>query len=863
MFKRTHLSRSLMLAFGASTLVMSGIASAQQSVELERVEVTGSSIKRVAGSTPAPVEVITQKDIARTGASSMNELMRSIASLDVFDQGELASNSPSGSGTASLKMRGLDSSNLLVLLNGRRLPVNGLYDSSGAGAAVDINMIPVAAIARIDILKDGGSAIYGADAVAGVINIITKPDYQGAEVTGGYGQASRGDAKEKHVGVTAGFGDLSKDRFNVLAGLDYFKRDPILRKDRDLTKSANFTPFGGGDGRSSFAPSGNVIDPNSGALVGVTYRDCPTGSLGGGNVCRYDFNQSILTSYNGADRVSGLLLGSFQATPDIKLFAEVMAARTKDTFLAQPVPDYFLDPITNENQRPYELLNADGSGTNQVYIAGRFMQGGPRTTVRKADLINTSVGAEGTTSGLDWKVSLSHGVSKVTNQDYNYFDKEKWYAATGSGELDPTVLTNDQAMVDGLKISPRRVGKSTIDTFNAQVGGDLVQMPAGPLQYAVGLQWLHEKLSDTPDEILQEGNEVGGIQQSAVAASRTVKSVYGELAVPLLKNLDAQLAARYDKYPQYSQTSPKVGLKYTVMPQLALRASYTKSFRAPVLKQLYSANEQGATTLTDPEDCAKLNVPLQSDGTCLINAYQVNGSNPNLKPEKGTTYNFGAVFDVAKNLSGSLDYWKIEKKDDIAQPSLSTAIDNGLIGHDGPRLLIFTNLLNFAQQQTSGIDMDLKWRFPGTALGTITLRDSATYYITNKTRDAAGDPWTSYNNTYANPMYRNVFTAISEMGPWTVTGALRSIGGFHDSDRGFPVAASARKVPSEHEFDLQAQYEGFKGFSITGGIKNLFDRMPPFSNQNASSNTYTQLGFAELYNVRGRFYYASVTYKFN
>jgi iron complex outermembrane receptor protein len=726
-------------------------------------------------------------------------------------------------------------------------------------------MIPVAAIERIEILKDGGSAIYGADAVAGVINIITKSDYQGIEGTAGYGQSSRNDAQEKHVGLTAGFGDLTKDRFNVLLGVDYFKRDPILRKDRDLTSSINFTRFGGSDGRSGFAPTGNVVDPASGAYTGIQYRPCPADSVGANNVCRFDFNKSILTSYNGADRLSGLGLASFQLTPDIKLFAEVTYARTKDLFQAQPVPDYFLVPISDPSQAPYDATDTlDGAGTpiGSVYIAGRFMQGGPRMTERTATLLNTVVGAEGTNFGLDWKVSAGHGESKVTNQDSNYFDYNLWSAATNSGAIDPTVTTNDPTLVAGLKLTPLRVGKSSVDFLNLQVGGDLYKLPAGTLRYAVGAQYWKEKLSDQPDQNLQTDNVVGGIQQSAVDASREIKAVYGELAIPILSNVEGQLAARYDKYPDYSQTSPKVALKYTPIPELAFRGSYTQSFRAPVLKQLYGATEQGATDITDPASCVKLGIALDPMGQCQVSAFQVNGSNPNLKPEKGTTYNLGAVFEVARNFSGSVDFWRINKKDSIASPSLTSAIDQGLFARQGPQILIFTNLQNIAELQTSGVDVDARLRFPGTAIGNVTLRNSTTYYMSVKNRLSGGDAWDNYNGTYVYPRYRNVFSATTEYGPWTLNAALRSVGGFWDTDQPYPIPAGTRKVASDHEVDAQASYAGFKGWTLTGGIKNLFDRMPPFSNQNASSNSYSQLGFAELYTARGRFFYMSANYKF-
>jgi len=866
MFERTRICSGLMLAFGGSLAIGALPALAQDSGQ--RVEITGSAIKRINAEGPAPVEVVTRKEIARTGATSINELIRSIPSIDVFDQGELASNSPAGSGTANLRLRGLTSDNLLVLLNGRRLPVNALYDSSGAGAAVDINMIPVSAIERIEILKDGGSAIYGADAVAGVINIITKTDYMGAEGRIGYGQSSRSDGKEKQAGIVAGFGDLTKDRFNVLLGLDVFKRDPILRKDRDISKSVDFRRLGSTDGRSSFAPEGNIINPNTGGFVNQTYTPCAPENTNPTGRCRYDFNASLLTSSNGADRISGLAVGTFQLTPDIRLFAEIMAARTKDHFEAHPVPDFFVVPITNESQRPSEIPcgrnegDDFGLGCDKVYIAGRFMQGGPRITDRKADFLSVATGVEGTNYGLDWKVNVGHGVSKITNQDHNYYNADAWVNATTSGLLNPTVSTNDPAFVESLKVNPLRVGKATIQYFNAQIGGDAFKMPAGPLRYAVGISALRDKLSDQPDAAQQAGDVVGSIQQSAVEASRTSKAIFGELQIPVLSNLEGQLALRYDKYPNVSQTSPKIGLKYTPIPQFAVRGSYTESFRAPVLKQLFGAQEQGAITLTTPEECVALGVPLGEDGTCLVNAFQVNGSNPNLKPETGKTFNVGFVFEAGQNFNASVDFWKIKKKDDISSPTIETAIRDGLFARDGARFLVFTNLQNIAERENSGVDIDARLRFNGTAVGNLSFRNLLTYYGTQKSRQSATDPWVEFNGTYATPRWRNAFQAGTEWGPWNANAQIRTVAGFYDEDDPQALSSTTRRVGSHEELDLQGSYTGLKGWTLTAGIKNVLDRMPPFSTVNATDNQYTQQGFAELYNARGRFWYVGVSYEF-
>lgn len=859
MFKPNAVSVAVTALLSVSTL--SAFAQQQEAQQLERITVTGSAIKRTTAEGPAPVEILTRKQIEKTGATSINELLRSIPSIDVFDQGELASNSPSGSGTANIRMRGLSSSEVLVLVNGRRAPVNALYDSSGAGAAFDINTLPIGAIERIEILKDGGSAIYGADAVAGVVNFITKTDYQGIEATASYGQSSRTDGKEKRVGLAAGFGDLSKDRFNILFGLDYLKRDPILRKDRDISSSVDFRRFGGNDARSSFAPSGNVINPNSGALVGVPYAECPADSLNNG-VCRYDFNKSLLTAYNGADRLSAMSVANFQVNNDTRAFAELIYSHSKDHFDAHPVPDYFIVPITNANQRPYEILDADGNGTNTVYIAGRFMQGGPRILERKSDFLNFATGVEGSIGTYDWKVSLSRGESKVTNQDFNYYDADKWLAATTSGQLNPTVSTNDQAFVDSLKVSPKRVGKSVLTTLNAQVSGDVVPMPAGMLRFAVGFNFNRESLSDQPDKILQDGNVVGDIAQSAVDASRNFKAVYGELSIPVLKDVEAQAAVRYDKYPNASSTSPKVGIKWSVTPTLALRASYAGSFRAPVLKQLYGGQEQGATTITDPAQCTRLGVPLDSNGECQVAAFQVNGSNTDLKPEKGKSYNVGIVFEVGSGFNASIDWWRINKTNDISTPTIASAIDQGLFVKNGARYDIFTNLQNFAEHQVQGIDFDGRLRFPGTAIGNVSIRNLLTYNISNKNRSGGSDPWSEYVNTYVTPHFRNNLMLSTDVGPWSYNLSWKSVGGFYDTDQPFPIKSGTRHVGTFEEADVLVQYSGFKDLELGLGVQNLLNRMPPLSLTNASSNSYTQMGFAELYTNRGRYVYLSAKYTF-
>lgn len=850
MFRRTKLCSSLLIAFGGSMLATGALAQ-----QAQRIEITGSAIKRVNAETASPVTVINREEITRTGATSVNELLKSISVVDINDQGELASNSPGGSGTARVRLRGLGESQTLVLINGRRVPKNPLADATGAGSAFNLNSIPVAAIERIEILKDGGSAIYGADAVAGVFNVILRKDFVGGTVRGTFGESSRGDGAEQSVSAVAGYGDPTKDRFNLMGAIDVFKRDPILRKDRGLTRSVDFRtrvpPIPGYnlDGRSVFAPQGNYVT-STGALTGVTVTACPPENQSG-PLCVYDFNNSLLTSYNGADRVSGLLNGLFQITPDHAVYARWIGSETKDFFEAHPVPAFFVSPV----------------GSPFPFYAGRFMQGGPRITDRKATLNHFDIGAEGVFAGVDYKVGVTSGKAKTSNTDRNYYDLTLWNAATSSGAIDATSLNNDPAFVESLKVSPTRTGVEKIDTIDLLVSGDAFKLPAGPLRYAVGASKIKESIDDNPDPLQQAGQVVGSIQQSAVSADRDSDALFVEFQVPITKDIEAQLAVRRDDYGTDKSTSPKVAVKWQALPSLALRASYAESFKMPTLKQQFASAGQGAITLT-PGQCVQVGGGTAAQCANGLAAFRVTGSNPDLGPESAKTYNIGIIGEAGP-VSVSVDFFRIAKDDNITTPTLQSAIDQGFFFFDtvNSRFVIQQNLQNFAKGLNSGVDVDARLRLPGTALGNVTLGVNATYYSDQKTRTTSASPWAEFGNTYATPLWRANFTASAEKGPWLVQGVIRGVGGFWDTDisRNNITATTpggSRKVSAYDEVDLTVRWSGIKNLRLTGSIKNLFDRMPPFSARNASSNNYTQMGFAELYTVRGRYFQASAEYDF-
>ncbi len=845
MFKRTKVCASLAIAFGGVFVFGAPGVYAQGS---QRIEITGSAIKRTDAETPVPVEIITRKDIERIGSTTINELLKSISSIDIQDAGEISSNSPGGSGTARVRMRGLGDTQTLVLVNGRRMPVNPLADASGAGAAFNVNQLPISAIERIEILKDGGSAIYGADAVAGVVNFILRRDYGGIQATFVAGQSSRSDAKETGFNAVVGFGNLASDRFNVMAAVDVVNRDPFLRADRELSRSVDYRRFGpipgfNLDGRSSFAPQGNILNPN-GSFTGLTVRPCPPADFTN-NACRYDFNGSLLTAYNGADRISGLLSGTAQVTSDISAFVRVMAYEAKDHLEAHPVPDNFTLP----DGRRY---------------AGRFMQGGPRITDKKTTFGAVDIGLDGSVGSIDFKVGLSKAESKATNQDQNYFDRAAYNAATQSRQIDPTVLTNDPAVINGIKISPVRKGTAEYEQLDGQISGDLFTLPGGALRYAAGLVMSKETLGDQPDPRQIAGTVVGSIQQSAVAADRDAKAAYVEFQIPVTKSIEGQLAARYDKYDTASRTSPKLALSWKVMPEVKLRGSYSESFKMPTLKQLFANAGQGAINLTESQ-CVGVGLPAGCAGQ---SAFRLTGSNPALGPELGKTYNLGVVAETGP-VQMAVDFWMIDKSDNITTPTLDSAIAGGAFTFDQTlaRYVIFQNLQNFSAARNTGVDFDAKLQIKGTPFGNVSFGGSTTYYFKQMTRTTATSPWAEFNGTYNTPRWRATGSVQVDSGAWSVSGLIRGTGGYYDTIQpwsNFSVlpAGGLRKVGSYDEIDMTLAYTGIKNLRIAGSVKNLFDQMPPFSATNATNNNFSQQGFAELYTTRGRFFQITGSYTF-
>jgi iron complex outermembrane receptor protein len=840
----TNLSIGLALALGAAF-------ARAETTELERIEITGSSIKRTDIEPPAPVEIVTLEQIRRTGATSVNELLRSIPLFDINDTGELATARAGASGftmgTARAQLRGLGDTQTLVLINGRRVPSNPFADASGAGTAFNVNQIPLAAIDRIEILKDSGSAIYGTDAVAGVVNFILRSDWRGVTASALAGRSSRGDADERQTGAYAGWGDLDRDRFNVFASLDVFRRDPYLRSEREISRSADFRRFGpvpgfNLDARSTFAPEGNILNLD-GTASGVTVRPCAPENFSG-NACRFDFNASRLTGYNEADRLGALLGGTLRLGNDTTAFARLLHSRDDHVFRGHPVIGIFRLP----------------DGRN---YSGLFVQGGPSEVEQKTRFSHVEAGVDGWVGTLEWRAVAS---SSRTDRDFrlrNVFASEPFNVATRGDPdngipptIDATSTANDPALIDALRISPTRAGRATIDQIDGQLSDQLLRLPGGVARYAVGVSAWREALNDTPDPAFFG-------PRSSVAADRSAHALYAELQLPITRAIEGQLAARYDRYDTAERVSPKAALKWRAVQALLLRASYSESFKMPTLKQLYATTGIRPINLTESQ-CTGLGLPAGCAGTP---ARVVSGANPLLEPEVGRSIDIGFVTEGGP-LSLTVDFWRIDKEDNIATPTVDEAIRQGFVSFDpSGGWFVMQTLQNFAESRNAGVDVDARMRFAATPLGDVSIRLAATYITRQAVRASAASQWVEFSGTYAKPRWRATLAGTAEQGAWTATALVRATGGFWDTvlpreQFGALPPDGLRSVRAYWELDVTVSYRASGSLTLTGAVKNLLDRMPPFSATNATNAGFTQQGFAELYTARGRFFQAGVEFAF-
>ncbi|MGS0754662.1 TonB-dependent receptor [Roseateles sp. GG27B] len=895
MFQRKRVNIAVLIALGA---VMPSVVSAQET--LQRVEVTGSSIKRIDAETSVPISIINRETIDKSGASNVQELIDRLSSNNGGGRslGESIGDS-AATGQTGASMRGLGRERTLVLLNGRRLTP---YPFAGAG--VDLNAIPLAAIERIEILRDGASATYGSDAIGGVMNFITRKDFRGGDISVSLETPQRKGGEVKSIQGGFGVGDLATDKFNVLGTFSYQKYGVIKAADRDFAQTGNRPDIGVVKTSGNTFPANATIPGGKYVPGAAGFPNCakPDSFSGATDTnCRYDFTHYI-DIVPASERLGALVRATSQLSPDHMLFGEFSYSKNEILFGSSQTPSTttgrpsYLYPGGGKYY-PTAAVDAVQPGyRGDLRISWRIVDGGQRLTKVTNDMTRVLVGAEGTFAGWDYKTGLMKAKAKA-NEDFisgNYSDTAL-VSVLKTGNVNP-FGPNDAAGLALLHTAElsgnNRKSETSTDGFDFSMSREMFALPGGNAAIALGLDLRKEKYLDGYSDIAGSGDIVGGSGNAGkVQGQRDTQGIYAELNMPVLKDVELNAALRSDRYsgtkgesrdgafssPNLSATSPKLSFRWTPTKTLLLRGSVGKGFRAPALDNLYapSAGTNTAGSFTDPYyNAIKGCAAFPNTDYCNTQLTAINNSNPALKPEKSETATLGMVFEPLKDLSLGIDYFNIKitdgiktlSGDDILKdwfahqtgPTTSTSVyANRLVRAAGTGYLNYVNasLENVGSQKVSGFDFAARYRFR-TDVGTFTpswdatliTSSSETNVVTGEVQDTLG----KYLRGGPVVRLKQNFSLDWDTSVWAANVRYFRQSGYKDYDE-------VSNVPYYDLWSLQGQYKGIKNTTLTIGVLNLLDKKPPTTVQ----EDYFQVGFDPTYaDVKGRSFYVRANYKF-
>jgi iron complex outermembrane recepter protein len=888
------------LAMGAASLPAMAQQSSDQPAAKERIEVTGSNIKRVEGESALPVTVITREEIDKSGATTAMELLQLVGAN--ASAGSVALTSTIGATTFSAQtanLRGLQGGRTLVLINGKR--VNGFAGEVQGVQGVNLAVIPFAAIERVEVLKDGASAVYGSDAIAGVINFIVRSDYRGAEATVFAGMPTRsGGGDQQTYSGAIGFGDLNKDRYNVFVSAQYNDQHNLQQKDRDFSNTSYRFNLGligiSGNTFPGRISTGGIGTPggNNATNCSGTYATFFT-ELGG---CYYDPSATPGVE-SIPDTKDTNLFGQvkFQINNNWQLYGTGLYSKNENHFIIQPVPisDQFnYGPngdipaaITVQPGSPfYPTADATAAGVNgqPLNVRYRAVLSGNRDTTDTNEGYQIIGGIKGSFGSWDLDASYNYaqGTTKeVLNGGFPLYSQVLPLLNSGLVNLfGPNTAAVAQQVAAANFNGETFSGKSTNEGFTAKASSEIWQMPNGPLALALGAEYRKEKLDQDYNPVLQGGDVSGyGGNFLDVHASRNDTAFYGELNVPLLKTLEANVAIRTDDYSDFGRTNnPKGSLRFQPTKDVLLRASYGTGFLAPSLYQLYVPNTAGVSApgTSDPIRC-----PVTHDTgiDCNTQFGLTFGGNPQLKPEESENATFGIVFEPTNQLSISWDYFKLRLKNAITNGlpvdtilgdlqqfgSLVTRAPSDPANPNLPGRItsIQQTYINLGNVHIEGWDTEVHYKWPRQSWGRLRFDLSGTYYLRNDTQNLDGSYSGFVSNNLGSPVagvlprWKHYAGFSWDSGPWGASIFNTFQSAYVDTQT--DINGDPRKVSSMSLWDLQGNYTGFKNFTITAGAKNLFDTNPPQTNQ---QNTF-QVGYdPNYYDARARFVYVSLKYAF-
>jgi outer membrane receptor protein involved in Fe transport len=999
---------ALCASWASAAFAQSAPASADA---VEEIVVVGSRIEGAKATAALPVTVVDSKQLDAIAATSGDDLFRAIPQMgDVnYNSSYLPGSSNSARGDiGSVNLRNLGSGNTLVLLNGRRVVAHPTSQADGTSLVPTItyntNAIPTSGLKRLEVLRDGAAAIYGTDAVAGVVNTVLQDNYDGGDVEAQYGYAPGTHLKE--YGLTGLFGK-NFDRGNITAFLSYDQRTALRTTDQDYTASADKRPLFAGtsfagatalDGRTTTTPWGGFtasaavrqngtlitssagafhIQPttNAGSLAslgnGISIDDAAIATSGDDRNLRYDAAASGLSVMPELKRLNVFLTGNYQITDEITAFGElgVYHATTHawqspvNTSSAQvitaPASNYwnpfgrttFADGTTNPNR--LAGINAPAAGLNVTLTSYQFVDAG----LSKVDVTNDQTrflgGLKGEKFGFKWESALlysaaevkdvSDGISATALQKQLALSTPDAYNPFNGGNLsNPSVgdsTSSSAAAINAIRVKATRDSTSSLASWDFRVSkADLFTLPGGDLGLAAGVEFRRETQKDDRDDrvdgTITYTNSITGVSYGSdligtspspdTKGSRNVGSAYAELAVPiispemgipLVRNVEVQLAGRAEHYSDVgSVAKPKVAVAWDLIDGFRMRGSWSQGFKAPNLEQINADVITRSNTRTDYVRCeADLRAGrITSFSNCsrtLSVAAQRSG-NPDLKPEESTSSGFGFVFEPKfvpsdfGQFTFTVDYWRVKQKGIVSlfgegnalildyllrtQGSSNPNVVRAAATSDdvaafagtgltpvGTVLYVKDQYVNALPQEARGLDIGAMWRLHGTKFGDFDVSVNGAHLLKFYQQPSPGIAELlsarSAGTINAGTTITGGGDLLRQNGKpdWKWTAALSwrlnqvSAGVFTqyisdvDDTSLLDSAGSPWVVDSQITANVYAQYEFTEGWAantkVKLGVRNITDEAPPLS-----SSGY----LGSLYQPYGSYLYASVRKSF-
>jgi iron complex outermembrane receptor protein len=892
MLKRNTVAQAV--SFALATVAFGSAAMAQEtsSAPMQRVEVTGSSIKRATAETASPVQVVSREDLAKSGKGTVAEYLQT---LTADGAGSLPTGFGNGfaAGSTAISLRGLGATSTLVLLNGRRMAPFARADD-GQKSFTDLSTVPMEAVERIEILKDGASSTYGADAIAGVVNIILRKDFTGLVLKAEGGESKYRDGEMGKASMTWGKGDLDNDGFNVMTNVEVYTNHELKNKDRadrEWIGHGDIRPWGYAansqfaagyltPGAASPGPTGALRDPKTGNYVALP--GCPQFSPvvnqdpAGGCLWYQDQFRSMQPQIDGFNLYAR---GTKNLEGGLQLYAEAGYSSRNTSFTLTP-------PSTSSTVAfPPNAANPTGVITygNSILVSSKHPQNpygadvrlrysmfdvGPSTRSADNSFSRVVVGLKGQKFGWDFDTAFLHSKSELDLDYSNMINMKVLQAALGdpNSKFFPYYIgtqagKNPASLYAAMVTNATSHSTTQLDIVDFKASRELMQLPGGALGLAVGAEHRREKL-DNPS---LSGTIDGSINSSYVAAKgdQNISAVFLEVAAPVIPTVELTGAVRYDKYKNFSSTTPKVGAKWTPLKTFALRGTYSEGFRAPGPAEAgVESQSTGSSSVRDPVRCPG-GVPAAGGATqadCAISIGAVKVGNPKLSPETSKGYTLGMVWDPLPNTGFSLDAFKIRRENEINPLSyveaaaLPTAIrnDNNLvvngvaIPNTGTLLLSNAPYQNSSYTEIKGVDLDIKQRIKLGDYGRGTVGLTWTHIASWVRAEKTGTRY-QYAGTHGNCDTSNCAGTpkdkISATASWdysqkfnvTATANYRADmqNVYFAGDKcansyanGNPAPGNCR-LASFTTIDLSARYNVSRNLQVYGSIQNLFDKVAP------------------------------------